>query len=227
MTYSKLYGQAGLTYIRFEAPVETKPNGQKKIGGSRPAFSKIVSQPSYGKGDGKYYSLLMGREIKPGRFVILLDFDNKADETSKSGLELINLLNIDERGAPEQSTPSGGYHYLFYIEADQVDQITSKTGLIYNGVKYNADVKFKNSLCNCQPSKIEDYGKYTWTNPYQLLDIPKLPDDLFELIRNNAPSPPKHPQKRRLRNLPRTANGDGQGTRRYKATLQMLIWVAT
>ena len=158
MTYSKLYGQAGLTYIRFEAPVETKPNGQKKIGGSRPAFSKIVSQPTYGKGDGKYYSLLMGREIKPGRFVILLDFDNKADETSKTGLELMNILKIHERGAPEQSTPSGGYHYL----------ITSKTGLIYNGVKYNADGKFKNSLCNCQPSKIEDYGKCTWRNPYQL-----------------------------------------------------------
>jgi hypothetical protein len=136
----------------------------------------------------------MGREIKPGRFVILLDFDNKADETSKTGLELINILKIDERGAPEQSTPSGGYHYLFYVEADQVDQITSKTGLIYNGVKYNADVKFKNSLCNCQPSKIEDYGKYTWTNPYQLLDIPKLPDDLFELIRNKAPSPPSTPR---------------------------------
>ena len=58
MTYSQLYGQAGLTYIRFDAPVETKPTGQKKIGaGNRPACSKIVSQPAYGKGDGRYYSL--------------------------------------------------------------------------------------------------------------------------------------------------------------------------
>ena len=107
MTYSKLYGQAGLTYIRFEAPVETKPNGQKKIGGSRPAFSKIVSQPTYGKGDGKYYSLLMGRETKPGRFVILLDFDNKADETSKSGLGLMNILKIDGRGGSRAEHPIG------------------------------------------------------------------------------------------------------------------------
>ena len=189
MTYSQLYGQAGLTYIRFDAPVETKPSGQKKIGaGSRPAFSKIVSQPTYGKGDGRYYSLLMGREFKPGRFVLLLDFDNKQDEDSKNGLELIKLLRVDERGAPEQKTPSGGYHYLFYVGADQADQITSKTGLFHNGVKYNADVKFKNSLCNCQPSKIEDYGKYQWSNPYQLLDIPKLPNDLVELIRNRAPT---------------------------------------
>ena len=175
--------------------METKPSGQKKIGaGNRPAFSKIVSQPTYGKGDGRYYSLLMGREFKPGRFVLLLDFDNKQDEDSKNGLELIKLLQVDERGAPEQKTPSGGYHYLFYVEADQADQITSKTGLFHNGVKYNADVKFKNSLCNCQPSKIEDYGKYQWSNPYQLLDIPKLPSDLFELIRNRAPSPPSTPR---------------------------------
>ena len=190
MTYSRLYRQAGLTYIRFDAPIETKPNGQKKIGGgNRPAFSKILEQPEYGKGSGKFYSLLTGREFQPGRFLVLLDFDNKSDATSKNGLELIELLKVDERGAPEQSTPSGGYHYLFYVEADQRDQITSRTGLTYNGTKYNADVKFSNSLCNCQPSKIEDYGKYQWTNPYQLLDIPKLPNDLFELISTRTATP--------------------------------------
>ena len=132
--YSQLYGQAGLTYIRFDAPVETKPNGQKKIGaGNRPAFSKIVSQPTYGKGDGRYNSLFVSREVKPCRFVLLLHFNNKQDEDSKNGLELIKLLRVDERGAPEQKTPSGGYHYLFYVEADQADQITSKTGLFHNG----------------------------------------------------------------------------------------------
>ena len=31
----------------------------------------------------------MGREFKPGRWSILLDFDNKADEVSHSGLDLI------------------------------------------------------------------------------------------------------------------------------------------
>jgi hypothetical protein len=128
MTYSKLYGQAGLTYIRFEAPVETKPNGQKKIGGSRPAFSKIVSQPTYGKGDGRYYSLLMGREIKPGRFVILLDFDNKADETSKTGLELINILKVDERGAPEQSTPSGDIIIYFMLKPTKLIKSPPRRG---------------------------------------------------------------------------------------------------
>ena len=183
-TYSKLYSEAGLIYIRYDAPIESKPNGQKKIGGGRPAFSKIDHQPSYDKGSGKFYSLLMGREFKPGRFILLLDFDNKADDTSNNGLELAKLLRMDERGAPKQNAPSGGYHYLFYVEAAQQDQAISKTCVIHEGVKYNMDVKFKNSLCNCQPSEIQDNGTFPRANPYQVLNIQKLPDDLFELIRN-------------------------------------------
>ena len=168
MTLKQIYAEVGLTYIRFDGVIETKPSGQKKIGGSRPKFSKIEQQIEYKKGDGKYYSLLMGREIKPGRFVLLLDFDNKEDTTSKHGLELIKQLKINKRGAPKQSTPSGGFHYLFSADAEQLNQISSKTTVMYDGVKYNMDVKFKNSLCNCQPSNIEDYGKYEWENPYQI-----------------------------------------------------------
>ena len=191
MTYGKLYGEAGLMYIRFDAPIEDKPNGQKKIGHGRgPSYSKLEKQPIYKKGDGRYYSLLMGREFKPGRFVILLDFDNKEDETSKNGLELIRKLKMNKRGAPKQSTPSGGFHYLFYVDGEQKDQTNSKTTIMHEGTKYNMDVKFKNSLCNCQPSKIDDYGKYEWDDPYKLLDIPKLPDDLFELIRTPPPPSP-------------------------------------
>ncbi|MFM7990278.1 MAG: hypothetical protein ACKPKO_64285 [Candidatus Fonsibacter sp.] len=42
-TYSpdQIYGDAGLIYIRYDAQIESKPNGQKNIGGSRPAFSNI------------------------------------------------------------------------------------------------------------------------------------------------------------------------------------------
>jgi hypothetical protein len=40
----QIYGDAGLIYIRYHAQIETKPSGQKKIGGSRPAFSKIKEQ---------------------------------------------------------------------------------------------------------------------------------------------------------------------------------------
>ena len=68
---AKIYGDACLIYIRYHAHIETKPNGHKKIGGSRPQFSKITKQIDYERGSGKYYSLLLGREFKPGRWSIL------------------------------------------------------------------------------------------------------------------------------------------------------------
>ena len=125
-TPSEIYGSAGLIYIRYDARIESKPGGQKKIGGSRPAFSKIQRQIQYGPESGNYYSLLMGREFQPGRWSILLDFDNKSDEGSRNGLELAQKLNLDALNGPKQLTPSGGLHYIFYVDADQKDQITSK-----------------------------------------------------------------------------------------------------
>ena len=116
---AKIYDNAGLLYIRYHAQIETKPNGQKKIAGTRPAFSKIKEQISYSSKSGDYYSLLMGREFKPGRWSILLDFDNKDDETSQSGLVIAKKLNMDQYDAPKQKTPSGGLHYIFYVDAQQ------------------------------------------------------------------------------------------------------------
>ena len=104
----------------------------------------------------------MGREFKPGRWSILLDFGNKADEVSHSGLDLIKKLSLDPYSAPKQTTPFRGFHYIFYVDARQKDYTTSKTTITYQGAIYNMDVKFKNSLRNCAPSKIEGYGKYAW-----------------------------------------------------------------
>ena len=56
------------------------------------------------------------------------------------------------------------------------------------------DVKFKNGLCNCAPSKIEGYGKYACTNGSveMLKNIPKLPDELFEMIKSTpVPTNPR------------------------------------
>ncbi|MFM7987019.1 MAG: hypothetical protein ACKPKO_47665, partial [Candidatus Fonsibacter sp.] len=68
------------------------------------AISKITKQIDYEFGSGEYYSLLMGREFKPGRWSVLLDFDNKADDASQSGTGLINKLKMDQYGAPKQKT---------------------------------------------------------------------------------------------------------------------------
>ena len=162
-THSTLYNGAGLIYIRAPSKVETRTNGQQKIKANPfPNHALIKEQPKYGPNSGDYYALLMGREFLPGRFVLLLDFDNK-DDGAVNGMQLIEKLNMDQYGAPCQKNPSGGKHYLFYADAVQKEQITSITTIMHEGVKYNMDVKFQNSLCTCAPTKIEGYGKYIWT----------------------------------------------------------------
>ncbi|MFM7980289.1 MAG: PriCT-2 domain-containing protein, partial [Candidatus Fonsibacter sp.] len=151
----------------------------------RPVFSNITEQIAYTSVSGDYYSLVMGREFKPGRWSILLDFDNKADDAAQSGLVLDKKLNMDQCSAPKQKTPSKGLHYIFYVDAQQKKHIKSRTTITYQGTKQNMDVKFENGLCNCQPSKIEGYGKYAWAkgSAERLKNIPKLPDELFEMIK--------------------------------------------
>ena len=146
------YAQNNLLYIRFDGRIMKKPGGKKKIDGRRPAFSQIAEQPKYNKHSGRYYSLLTGREYQPGRFLMLLDIDNKEEPGTRNGIEFMNLLNLDQYKAPKQQTPSGGFHYLFYADEAQKDRIGSPVTLLYEGKVYNVDVKFKNSLCNCEPS---------------------------------------------------------------------------
>ncbi|MFM7985655.1 MAG: hypothetical protein ACKPKO_40720, partial [Candidatus Fonsibacter sp.] len=55
------------------------------------------------------YSLLMGREFKRGQWSILLDFDNKADETSHNGRDLANRLNMDQYKPPSRILPPAGF----------------------------------------------------------------------------------------------------------------------
>ena len=48
----QVYAEAGLIYIRYPATIDTKPNGQKKINGRRPAYTKIEKQPKHNKNSG-------------------------------------------------------------------------------------------------------------------------------------------------------------------------------
>ncbi|MFM7986075.1 MAG: PriCT-2 domain-containing protein, partial [Candidatus Fonsibacter sp.] len=68
--------------------------------------------------------------------------------------------------------------------------IPSRTTITYQGAVYSMDVKIKNGLCNCALGKIEGYGKYAWTkgSSKRLKNIPKLPDELFDMIKV-APQP--------------------------------------
>ena len=51
---AQIYGDANMIFIRYHAQIETKPNGHNKIGGSRPAFSRITEQINYGPNSGDY-----------------------------------------------------------------------------------------------------------------------------------------------------------------------------
>ena len=108
----------------------------------------------------------MGREYKPGRFAVLLDFDNKEEGNAKNGLLLAEKLKLDQYKAPKQKTPSGGLHYIFWVDAEQGANIKALNGVMCDGVEYNMDVKFKNGLCNCAPSNIKGYGDYKFVNSF-------------------------------------------------------------
>ena len=113
-TPKEVYGEAGLIYIRYNAEVEEKPNGRKKIGGKRPLFSKITKQIEYKAGAGKFYSLLMGREFQKGKFVVLLDFDNKVENESQSGMDLAKKLKMDQYKAHQSKRrPREGFITYF------------------------------------------------------------------------------------------------------------------
>ena len=105
-THASLYGNANLFYIRAPELVETRTNGQKKIKANPYPSNRalITEQPKYHANSWNYYALLMGREFRPGRFVVLLDFDNK-DEGGVNGMKLIEKLNMNQYGAPGQKTP--------------------------------------------------------------------------------------------------------------------------
>jgi hypothetical protein len=113
--------------------VETRTNGQQKIKANPfPNHALIKEQPKYVPNSGDYYALLMGREFLLGRFVLLLDFDNK-DDGAVNGMQLIEKLNMDQYGAPCQKTSSGGKRYLLYADAAQKRRITSKTTIMHKG----------------------------------------------------------------------------------------------
>ncbi len=91
---TEVYIESGLIYIRYHATITTKGNGQKKINGKRSAYTKIEKQQRYTQYSGDYYSLFMGREFQPGRFAILLDFDNKVEGNLHSGLDLVKKSDM-------------------------------------------------------------------------------------------------------------------------------------
>ena len=125
--YETIYGDAGLIYLRAPAKYEPKDNGKKiKIGGNPfPKHIGLTKQPKYGPNAGEYYTLKMGTEFKPGRWAVLLDFDNKIGGTVKNGMDLVKTLNMDQYEAPRQkhSIKRLSLHFLFGRRASKANDI--------------------------------------------------------------------------------------------------------
>ena len=81
--YETIYGDAGLIYLRAPAKYEPKDDGKKQkiMANPYPRHIGLTKQPKYGPNAGEYYTLKMGTEFKPGRWAVLLDFDNKTGGT--------------------------------------------------------------------------------------------------------------------------------------------------
>ena len=54
LTPEQIYGDAGLIFIRYDAEIVTKSNGDKKIGGARPPYKGQTEQKIYGPDAGDY-----------------------------------------------------------------------------------------------------------------------------------------------------------------------------
>ena len=118
MTINMIYIEFGHMCIRYDGKIEDRANGQKEIAGTRPTYSNMHKQVEYKFGSGTFYSLL-----KPDQYAILLDFDDKVEGDTHSGLDLVDELDMDQYDAPKQHTPSSGLHYIFYVDGEQAKQI--------------------------------------------------------------------------------------------------------
>ena len=125
-TYETIYGEAGLIYLRAPAKIGPNESGQIKIKGSPfPKHGGITKQPKNGPNAGDDYTLKMGTEFKPGRWAVLLDFDNKTEGDLKNGMELVKKLkNESIRSAKTTNTIKRlPLHFLFGRRASKANDI--------------------------------------------------------------------------------------------------------
>ena len=102
---------------------------------------------------------------------------------------MIFLLDngIDDQfklNTPTQQTGNNGYHYIFKINKLIYDRIRPRTGITYNGIHYNIDVKFNNSCQFVEPSNYQDINGnikyYKWLKNPADININILPDCFTE-----------------------------------------------
>ena len=115
---------------------------ESSITGSRLEFSQISEHTRYGKGSGQYYSLLIGRAYQPHKYAILLEYDNKSEGDTQSGLDFVNELNIDQYNAPKQFTLRLITLYIL-CRYNRLSKSEQRHALHMKGIHKNIDVFLK------------------------------------------------------------------------------------
>lgn len=136
-----------------------------------------------------------GYEYMRGRYLILIDIDNKYSEIDGNieynGMDLLNIwLNIDKsiNKTSYEKTQSDGRHYYFYVDEEQKKYLTtSQTLTKYKDKIYKVDYKFERQCAVVSPSFFYKSGikiSYSWLNGCLRRDnIIKLPDCIYECIK--------------------------------------------
>jgi len=133
-----------------------------------------------------------GWEYQTGRYLILIDIDDKVSDGVDNGYDLWNLWKNEDDTITDtvhETTPSNGEHYYYYADEEQQTNISnSRTTLEYNNKTYAIDFKFKNQFSIIAPSY---YIKNGVKCEYKIIGkslingtIKKLPNIIYDTIKN-------------------------------------------
>ena len=115
--------------------------------------------------------------------IVCIDVDAKDD-----GVKYFNQL-IQKYGlptCPTQTTPNGGFHYIFKYDHDRMRNMQLKIkGVNLNDRRIGIDFWIQKCQFVCEPSINKLNGKsYKWIVSLESCDIPALPEWIYDLYNN-------------------------------------------
>lgn len=185
----KLYKDASL--IPFSHQIEYNEEKEKKILSKLPLHSTINEyNKKYIDSSLNGLSIRTGTQDNDGNYIIVIDIDNKGDEEKikngyKKWFEMLKKQNINNFETPIQKTGRDGLHYLFKVNEEQIKLISNRTNLKIDNIKYSIDVRAINGFIIVEPSTYND-KVYKWLKYPHETEISKLPEWLFELIKDES-----------------------------------------
>ena len=157
-------------------------------------YNLFTKRETYYDGRKSGIAIRMGTEIKKGRYIILIDVDNKETTVVKNGMELWRRWKeADEtiEETPNEETPTKGRHYYYYVDEEQRRYLRSSgTTTRYKNETYAIDYKFERQFSIIAPSYYYKNGEkqeYKWIKgDLTRQEIKRLPECIYETIKERA-----------------------------------------